>query len=114
MATKLKLPSLAAFKALPLRKRTLLFRRWAAAQPARKTYDPDDNYDCALCQFGAAISSTQANAGGKYFRIGNDHVQVLCEKPGEEGRIIQCDRQVDSSTFRALAKRLSAHLNSTK
>ncbi len=51
----LRLPTAAAFAALPLAKRTALFARWLTRQPKRRTYAYDSLRDCVLGAFAQAL-----------------------------------------------------------
>ncbi len=74
----LRLPTAAAFAALPLAKRTDLFARWLARQPKTKTYVYFDQSGCPLALFGQAIHrSKDARGGNDGFRASNRDFKAL-------------------------------------
>lgn len=98
--TKLKLPTLVAFKKLPLIERTKWFARWAKTK--RRRYEFMEPTDCPLAQFGAAISSTTRSGGVNDIDFAGGRVPVF---PWAWNVLI--DRP---ATFPALAERLAAHI----
>ena len=95
-----KLPTLAAFKELPLIERTKLFARFCRTQ--RGDYAYMDTYDCALARFGKAMSTARVEASGTCFYVGEDRLEI---SDGMATAIAE-----NPSTFHALTKRLNAHI----
>lgn len=104
---KLKLPTLAAFKKLPLIERTKVFARWCAMQTGEYRFS---NIDCCpLAQFGTAIMRKPA-WGGSHDFIGaesssREDIAVLDQYAWGRHLIA-----LDEQTFPALTKRLKAHI----
>ena len=67
-SAKLTLPTLAAFKALSLRRRTRVFLNWVKTKPVRETYNPGSTSECAICQFARALGISNPHADADSFR----------------------------------------------
>lgn len=95
-----KLPTLAAFKKLPLIERTKLFARWCATQTGEYAYFSLN--DCALARFAKALSRGYGCASGFHFYAGTAMIDISPEM----GTAI-----ADAPhTFPALTKRLNTHI----
>jgi hypothetical protein len=110
-----KLPTLAAFKRLPLLERTKVFRDWAKTKPARETYNARSNSACALSQFALAFGIT-SDAGCCDFDVAGESVPVIsrCGQWDMQSPIFPNCREAceypQLSTFGDLVKRLDAHI----
>lgn len=110
-AKPFKLPTLAAFKRLSLRRRTEVFLSWVRTQ--KGGYDPVNPRRCALAQFGQQFSRDLSGDGPGNglstgtLRQGNlDNIPVL-----KVQRISAALKE--PHTFASLAKRLERHLATT-
>lgn len=112
-----KLPTLAAFRRMSLRRRTETFRDWAKSMPARKTYDTGSSTNCAICQFGRALGVSSPVAEASKLWFGSGRVPLL---PNPTRADMDSTTTIyaftsmwtdnPSPTFGALARALDKHL----
>lgn len=112
----LKLPTLAAFRALPLRKRCALFLKWAKTM-GEATYDSLKDGECALARFAYALGAPAGCSGGNYgFETGDadDDVQVLPRSHLSDSPIHPLDGEETNEdgtlSYAALLKRAKPYL----
>lgn len=112
--TPFKLPTLAAFKALPLRRRTEVFLSWVRTQ--RGSYTSTLPHECALWQLGEALglSGHYANCWSIFKKespFNDGDMQVLSDTASIKALPVIHAPEIGSfSTFSSLAKRLERHL----
>ncbi len=101
-----RLPTVAAFKQLPVAKRTLVFAKWLEQQPRDKTFNYADTQGCILATFGQALyGSSEVTAGGwAIHRIDCEYVDVFCASGRTADALSGC------RTYGAASDRLQAAL----
>lgn len=104
------LPSLAAFKRLSFKAKAIVFRDWAATKKGE--YNSLSSLNCALSQFSAAMGGDRYVSGSSdaIIRLGT-RIPVIDPQKDTKMGVIHDARRRDITTFPALARRLTTHIN---